>query len=207
MPDSTLKEEATRPVTPLPTFAKGESDTHGDSWKRRDDCCLRTSNCYFPSPLHRVLSPRNNDFRCSLVYFCYPPCNLSVSSIIQELSQTFQDKSPHNENKSLHTNNSIQIDGSKQNGHSFSDEISCRTITAIPYESYYILRNQSPTSSNRTDSVTTTNKGQEANIQRKETGGQLHQRIREEYEKYFYKHVYDKPIHAVLRDKWNQVQR
>jgi hypothetical protein len=112
----------------------------------------------FPSPLHRVISPTIEP-RASLVYFCYPPAERSIIDIVQGLAEWISRlaKVPLAANKLKYT---------------------------IPYQDYYLLKNQSA------------NAG--AGLEDDDTNERAH---------HAFQRMVDKPVHDILKDKWDQVQR
>jgi hypothetical protein len=91
--------------------------------KRREEAAtddnFETSSVVWPSPKHRVLSPTIQK-RASLVYFAYPPHDISIREITTNLSSWCQQQPE--DSQSLGTNR-------------------------VPYDDYYLLHNQSKASS------------------------------------------------------------
>jgi hypothetical protein len=81
--------------------------------------CADDRSYYWPSPLHRVVPPLAPCYRCSLVYFAYPPPNLSMS-VIQDQLREWYDTVLHKE----------PVEGHQQ-------------PLVVPFEWYYLLRDQS----------------------------------------------------------------
>jgi hypothetical protein len=80
---------------------------------------FETSSVVWPSPKHRVLSPTTQK-RASLVYFAYPPHDISIRDITTNLSSWCQQQ---------------QIDSQSLGPN------------RVPYDEYYLLHNQSKASS------------------------------------------------------------
>jgi hypothetical protein len=104
----------------------------------------------WPSPKHRVLSP-TLEMRCSLVYFAYPPPEASINDLVETLRQL--------------DNVETLIDFSSLNS------------VSIPYETYFLLQNQSS------------------------EGNQVHSSSK------ILESISSKSLAKVLREKWRQVQR
>uniref|UniRef100_A0A7S3L7Y9 Fe2OG dioxygenase domain-containing protein n=1 Tax=Amphora coffeiformis TaxID=265554 RepID=A0A7S3L7Y9_9STRA len=112
------------------------------------------SSVAWPSPKHRVVSPTEQR-RLSLVYFAYPPACASMQSIQNDLDEWCR------------TTLSSPVSDSSN---------SCQ-ILRVPWEDYYLLRDQS-------------SHGQDDNDPRA-----------------MYQTIAALPVDAVLQEKWNQVQR
>jgi hypothetical protein len=121
-----------------------------------EDGATAARSSSWPSPLHRVVSPVNST-RCSLVYFCYPPPHMTLDGIARQLAPWCNEKQRN-----------VQ-----------------RPAAAIPYEHYYLLRNQSGKEEGAAAAADEVRRG----------AAEQFQRIR------------SMPLRQVLEEKWRQVQR
>jgi isopenicillin N synthase-like dioxygenase len=193
---TTTRVNVTNSTSPSPTTTHDDDDEPRQSLY---ECRGGGGSLWdWPSPRHRVvLAPVP---RTSLVYFAYPPPNLSLQNIQDQLENTW---SCYSTNHNNHCNNhtTTTISGAKVNSSDSSTAASVARAASLPltegnnhslhhqyhhthhhgwYEEYSLLQNQSSLS--QEDPTTT-------------TAFEQYQRIR---------HV---PLSQVLHDKWQQVQR
>jgi hypothetical protein len=88
---------------------------------------IETTSVVWPSPKHRVLSPTSAQKRASLVYFAYPPHDISIREITHNLANWCQ-RQQERERQQV-------------------DSQSLITPNRVPYDEYYLLHNQSMASS------------------------------------------------------------
>jgi len=139
----------------------------------------------FPSPKHRVLSP-TSEKRASLVYFAYPPPDLSIRTVSERLvdwcsARVVDVPSPPPPPRPSTNTGTLSSSGGGSVG---------EKVISIPYDEYYLLANQ-----------------QELKGGGEEFGDasdlpSLLSRARDRYEA-----IKDTPIGKVLERKWQQVQR
>ena len=128
-----------------------------DNNTSNDPSSVSASRIVWPSPKHRVLSP-TKERRLSLVYFAYPPACATMQRLQKDL---------HGWCRSTTTTTTLSS--------SFVPE--SRSQIRVPWEDYYLLRNQSSHGQDIDDPHT------------------------------MYEKLAALPIDAVLQEKWNQVQR
>jgi hypothetical protein len=122
----------------------------------------------WPSPCHRVVSPITHR-RLSLVYFAYPPPTVSLDDMEDAMEKWW-------------ATHPLARNAQSMKG----DNMSHPLVNTIPWDDYFILKNQS-------SSIDKETLGD--NLSRKKTAHDTYQKIAR------------LPVRQVLQEKWQQVQR
>ena len=130
---------------------------------------VTTNKVMWPSPCHRVVSPTGKEKRASLVYFCYPPPEISMDQITAGFLQS---ERKNLDNYWLSSSLLSLGQGCCQN-----QVLQEKDAFVVPYEDYYLLKNQQSTT------------------KRKISSEQQFQAIA------------TRPLKDVFKEKWLQVQR
>jgi hypothetical protein len=179
------------------TIINSNNNEAYDDYKAvHDTRTTTTKTVIWPSPRHRVCLPtEKQQRRASLVYFAYPPPDLSIETISQRLCEWYQ-----------HNNTTTTMTCSRGHGGDAPCEQTAVPLTTwpqtasssavaaqhgVPYQDYYLLRNQAASSAetdnksnNKTSSIS-----MNASSQRQ------------------FERIASIPLRTVLTEKWNQVQR
>jgi hypothetical protein len=135
----------------------------------------------WPSPRHRVCLPTaKQQRRASLVYFAYPPPELSVDSISQALHEWWY---RHNTTTTMNDTSQTAVLSS-----TLPQPATVADAHWIPYQDYYLLRNQAVSA--------------QASDKSNRKSGNVVTTAQHQFEK-----IASIPLRTVLTEKWNQVQR
>ena len=136
----------------------------------------------WPSPRHRVCLPTaKQQRRASLVYFAYPPPELSVDSISQALHEWWY---RHNTTTTMNDTSKTAVLSS-----TLPQPAAVADAHWIPYQDYYLLRNQAASSA-ETGNKSSSKSSISINASQRQ-----------------FERIASIPLRTVLTEKWNQVQR
>jgi 2OG-Fe(II) oxygenase superfamily len=204
IPFHTATDEAHSPTTE--SLREVNDDTAhpsaSDSTNKKQEHEIQHSRVIvpWPSPLHRVRSPTGSTRRASLVYFAYPPAQLSVHDIAQSLLHSnwpelgCLDWGDYKYESSLQTPEANEC----------HDKVSSLPILQLlPFSDYYLLRNQAPpehsaSSGDQDASAPTDNELSSYDG----LPSRSYSQARDQWTA-----VEHTPLMKVLTEKWQQVQR